>query len=200
MTETRRYVSPKREADAAATRARILDAFRDQLVLGMETLSPSGAAEQAGCSVRTVHGHFPTSESRIAALADHLEAELYTEPAVMPETPDQLPDHYRRIHRVALGSPLAAALLGQPSAVWREIRAARRHERLDAVRRVVRAVGAPAAATEPALAMLLALAGGEVAISMREHTDLEDDDIPDAIASTVELIIADLTQRAGESC
>ena len=198
MTDTRRYVSPKREAEAAATRARILDAFRDQLVEGIDSLSPSDAAERAGCSVRTVHGHFPTREDRIAALAAHLEAELYTEPAVMPETPDDLPDHYRRIHAVALGSPLAAALLGQPSSEWREIRARRRRERLDAVRRVVGAIGAPAEAAEPALSMLLALAGGEVAISMREHTELDDDRIPDAIAATVALIVADL-QRAADA-
>lgn len=196
MNDTRRYVSPKREAEAAGTRARILDAFRDQLVEGIDSLSPSDAAERAGCSVRTVHGHFPTREDRIAALAHHLEAEFYTEPAVMPETPDELPEHYRRIHRVALSSPLAAALLGQPSAEWRDIRAARRRERLDAVRRVVGSIGAPVEVAEPALSMLLALAGGEVAISMREHTDLDDERIPDAIASTVELIVSDLQRAA----
>lgn len=196
MTDTRRYVSPKREAEAAATRARILDAFRDQLVEGIDTLSPSDAAERAGCSVRTVHGYFPTREDRVAALAEHLEAELYADPIVLPEGPDDLPDHYRRIHAVALSSPLAGALLGQPSAEWREIRATRRRARLDAVRRVVRAIGAAEDATEAALAILLTLAGGELAISMRDNTDLADDRIPDAIATTVELIVGDLLRQA----
>jgi len=56
VSEPRRYVSPKREAQAAATRSAILDAFVEQLSdPGRNTLSPSEAAAQAGVSVRTVH-------------------------------------------------------------------------------------------------------------------------------------------------
>ncbi len=194
---TRRYNSPKREAEAEATRRRILDAFRHQLVTeGRDTLSPTDAAKRAGCSVRTVHGHFPSQESRIEALARNLDAEIYAEPPIPPETADDLGDHYRLIHQAALGSELSAALLSQVGSEWREIRALRRAARLDAVRTVVEGLGAPKEATEKALAVLLALAGGEVAIAMRDQSGLDADKVPDAIAHTVELVVADLRRAA----
>ena len=66
MSPTRSYVSPKREAQAAATRQAILEAFCAQLLdEGRDDLSPTEAAAAAGCSVRTVHTHFPTRESRV---------------------------------------------------------------------------------------------------------------------------------------
>ena len=71
MTGTRSYVSPKRQAKAEATRHAILEAFREQLIEpGRDQLSPTDAAAAAGCSVRTVHGYFPTQESRILGLAE----------------------------------------------------------------------------------------------------------------------------------
>jgi AcrR family transcriptional regulator len=70
VSEPRRYVSPKREAQAAATRSAILDAFVEQLSdPGRDTLSPSEAAVRAGVSVRTVHLYFPNLESQVAALS-----------------------------------------------------------------------------------------------------------------------------------
>ena len=60
MTSARRYVSPKREAQAHATRTAILEAFVEQLSEpGRDKLSPSEAALRAGVSLRTVHVHFP---------------------------------------------------------------------------------------------------------------------------------------------
>ena len=56
MTSTRRYESPKRDAQAAATRNAILEAFVEQLSEpGRDNISPSDAAVRAGVSLRTVH-------------------------------------------------------------------------------------------------------------------------------------------------
>ena len=67
MSETRRYSSPKREAQALATRNAILEAFAEQLSEpGRDRLSPSEAAVRAGVSLRTVHVHFPNEASQIA--------------------------------------------------------------------------------------------------------------------------------------
>lgn len=193
MSTTRRYVSPKREARAAATRQAILEAFRDQLLEGgRDTLSPTDAAARSGCSVRTVHGHFPTRESRVEALAEWLEEDLYPEPLPLPTSVDDLPDHYRTIHRAALASPLTPTLVGQTGSEWREVRSRRRAERLDAIRRVVASIGAPDDAATDATAVLLTLAGGEVTMIMRDQLGLDERRIPDAVAHTVELIIADL--------
>src|ERR1700736_3215866 len=71
MTEVRRYVSPRREAQAAATGEAILEAFAEQLSKpDRHTLSPSEAALRAGVSVRTVHLHFPNADSQIVAIGE----------------------------------------------------------------------------------------------------------------------------------
>lgn len=196
MTTTRRYDSTKRQAKAEATRRAILDAFRAQILdPGQDGLSPTDAAAAAGCSVRTVHGYFPTPESRVEALAALLEDELYDEPVTLPTSPDDLPGHYRTIHRAALASPLTAALVSQPGE-WRQVRSRRRADRLAAVREVVADIGAPEEPTEQATAVLLTLAGGEVTMSMREQAQMDEARIPDAVAHTVELIVADLRRAA----
>ena len=90
MSEPRRYVSPKREAQAAATRSAILDAFVEQLSdPGRNTLSPSEAAVRAGVSVRTVHLYFPNLESQVAALSEWFDQHLNPggiTPAAGPDT------------------------------------------------------------------------------------------------------------------
>ena len=197
MTTSRRYVSPKRAAKAEATRRAILEAFRDQLFEpDRETLSPTDAATAAGCSVRTVHGYFPDKESRIAGLAALLEEELYAEPVPIPQTVEDLPDHYRRIHLSALKHPLATALVKSGGPEWDEVRARRRADRLNAVRTVAAGIGAPAAATEQATGVLLALAGAEVTMTMRDQFGVTPEMIPDAVAHVVTLITDDLRRQA----
>jgi AcrR family transcriptional regulator len=197
VSTARSYVSPKREAGVAATRQAILMAFRDQLLEGdRDTLSPTDAAERAGCSVRTVHGHFPTKESRVEALAEWLDEHLYPEPLRLPTSIEELPDHYRSIHRAALKSPLTTALVAQSGSEWREVRAARRADRLDAIRRVVDSIHAPVGATADATAVLLTLAGAEITMIMRDEVGLDQERIPDAIAHMVELIVEDLRATA----
>ena len=196
MSPTRSYVSPKREAKAAATRQAILEAFRDQLLdPDRDSLSPTDAAAVVGCSVRTVHGHFPTRENRFEALASLLEEELYTEHLALPTSAEDLPDHYRTIHRAAVDSPFTEALVSQ-SGEWRQVRSRRRAGRLESVKRVVASIGAPADRTDEATAVLLTLAGGEITLLLRDQAGLAPDRIPDAVAHTVELIVADLRRAA----
>src|SRR5262249_48549720 len=102
MTSTRTYNSPKREAQAAATREAILAAFADQLSEGRDRLSPSDAAERAGVSLRTVHFHFPNEESQIIAISEWLDHVLYPSGVVLATGPDDLARYFRDIHTMAL--------------------------------------------------------------------------------------------------
>ncbi len=78
MTGSRRYVSEKRTAQAAATREAILEAFAEQLSDGdRTTLSPSDAARRAGVSVRTVHLHFPNADAQITAVGEWFDRHFY---------------------------------------------------------------------------------------------------------------------------
>jgi AcrR family transcriptional regulator len=198
VTASRRYVSPKREAQAAATRDAILQAFAEQLSSpDRTTLSPSEAARRAGVSVRTVHMHFPTADDQIIALAEWFDRHFYPAGIQVAQGPDDLARYFRDVHRGALEWPLTRALTSASSPVWREVRQRRRAERLDAIRRSAAAIGAPRQATEAATATLLSMSGADFTWTMRDY-GLPTDQIPDAIARTVQLIVDDLQAAAAQ--
>jgi AcrR family transcriptional regulator len=195
VSATRTYSSPKREAQALATRAAILEAFAEQLSEpGRDKLSPSEAALRAGVSLRTVHFHFPNEASQIAALGAWFDKVLYPKGVVLVSGPDDLPRYYRDIHRMALKHPVSR-ILASDRGVLREMRVARRAQRLEAIRQAVKAVGAPPRATADATALLLSLSGADASWPLHDH-GLPLERIPDVIANTVALIVDDLRAKA----
>ncbi len=195
MTEVRSYASPKRAAQAAATRRAILEAFAEQLSEpGRDTLSPSEAAARAGVSLRTVHFHFPNEASQVAALGEWFDGVLYPHGVVLCAGPDDLPRYFRDIHRDALKHPVSR-VLASDKGVWREMRQLRRAKRLEAIRKAVKAIGAPPRATADATAMLLSLSGADASWPLHDH-GLPLERIPGVIANTVELIVKQLRAEA----
>jgi AcrR family transcriptional regulator len=195
MSSSRRYVSPKREAQAVATRQAILEAFAEQLSEpGRDKLSPSEAAARAGVSLRTVHFHFPNEASQVAALGEWFDKVLYPKGVVLVSGPDDLPRYFRDIHAMALQHPVSRALASDRG-VWREMRQLRRAKRLEAIREAVKAIGAPPRATADATAMLLSLSGADASWPLHDH-GLPLDRVPDVIANTVELIVNQLRSKA----
>src|SRR5579875_1036647 len=70
-TATRPYRSPRRAAQKAATRRRILDALADHLAAGtFDSLSMDAAAAAAGVSPATLYRYFPNREALLDAIAD----------------------------------------------------------------------------------------------------------------------------------
>ncbi len=195
MSVTRRYDSPKRQAQAEATRQAILAAFAEQMSdPDRDRLSPSEAAQRVGVSLRTVHAHFPNEASQIAALGAWFDNILYPEGVELVTGPDDLPRYYRDIHRMALRHPVSRAL-ASGKGVWRQMRATRRSARLEAIRNAVKVVGAPPRATADATAMLLSLSGADASWPMHDH-GLPLRRIPDVIANTVALIVKQLREKA----
>ena len=195
MKPTRRYISPQRQAQAAATREAILAAFAHQLSEpGRDHLSPSEAARRAGVSLRTVHVHFPNEEIQIAALSDWFDRMLYPDGVVLASGPGDLPRYFRDIHAMALKHPQTRALSTR-GGVWRDVRQRRRVGRLEAIRAAVAAVGAPPQATEDATAMLLSLSGADASWPLYDH-GLPLARIPDVIAETVAMILEKLRRQA----
>lgn len=194
MSTARKYVSPKREAQAQATRTAILEAFAEQLSEpGRVTLSPSEAAERAGVSLRTVHFHFPNEEAQVTALGEWYDTHIRLSAVPLATGPDDLPRYYREIHRMGLKHPITR-VLATGGSVWKDMRASRRAARLEAIRRAVKAVGAPPRATADATAVLLSMSGADTSWSMYDH-GLAKERIPDVIADTVALILADLAAK-----
>lgn len=195
MAKARGYKSPKRELQAQATRKAILDALAEQLAEpGRDKLSPSEAAARAGVSLRTVHFHFPNEAAQVAALGEWFDSILYPKGVVPAAGPDDLPRYFRDIHRLALKHPISRALASDRG-VWREMRELRRAKRLAAIRAAVTEIGAPPRATAEATAMLLSLSGADASWPLHDH-GLPLDRIPDVIAHTVALIVADLRGKA----
>ncbi len=199
MNKPRRYESPTRQAQAAATREAILEAFVEQLSEpGHNGPSPSDAARRAGVSLRTVYVHFPNAETQIAALAEWFERHFYPNGVVVASGPDDLARYFRDIHTNALRSPLTRVLATTTVSAWQEVRQQRRTKRLDAIRQAVKAIGAPPEATEDATAMLLGLSGADASWRMHDFYGLPLERIPGVIANTVELIVEQLRAQAGE--
>lgn len=195
MSTARSYVSPKREAQAQATRTAILEAFAEQLAEpGRDTLSPSEAADRAGVSLRTVHFHFPNEAEQIAALGAWFDSHVRLDRVPLASGPDDLPRYFRDIHRMGLKHPVTR-ILASDKGVWKEMRVTRRAVRIDAIRRAVKAIGAPPRATADAAAMLLSLSGADASWSLHDH-GLPKERIPDAIAHTIALIVEDLHKKA----
>ena len=196
-TTTRAYVSPARQAQAAATRAAILEALVEQLrEPGRDSLSPAEAARAAGVSVRTVHLHFPNLESQITAVGQWCDQQIYAAgPVQVAQGPDDLARYFRDIHTAALASPYTRAL-SLMLLKWPEIRQRRRAGRLDAIRKAVAAIGAPAQATRDATAQLLSLSGLDASWPMHDPYGLPLERIPHVIANTVTLIVEQLKSQA----
>jgi len=200
VTAERTYASPRRSAQAAATRAAILDAFAEQIVdPDRSSLSPTEAAARAGVSVRTVHHYFPDIDAQLIGLAERFDAQARPQDVALADGPDDLARYFRDIHTVALRSLLARALAQFRSPAWNEVRARRRAERHEAIRRSVAAIGAPAQATEDATTMLLMLSGADICWPMHEIYHLPKERIPDVIANTVQLIVDQLERSVAGS-
>lgn len=200
MSEGRTYVSPKREAQAAATRDAILEAFAEQFSDPECTqLSPTLAAQRVGVSVRTVHHYFPDADARILGLGEWFDRRIYPQAVQVAQGPDDLARYFRDIHANALKSPVARALAEFRNPVWNEVRQRRRQARLDAIRHSVKEIGAPKRDTEDATAMLLALAGADISWPMHDSYGLPIERIPDRIAATVQLIVDELKAKARTS-
>lgn len=69
----RKYTSELRDAQAEATRTRILDALVEVLAEGVDTLSVPAVAQRAGVSVGTVYRHFGDKSGMLEALIPHAQ-------------------------------------------------------------------------------------------------------------------------------
>ena len=111
---SRTYASPLREEQAAATRARILDALVRTMGRGIAGLSIPAVAREAGVSVPTVYRHFGSKADLLAALAPHLlnRSGLMEEPQVQGDDFTSLArELYRR--NEAMDAETRAALASQ---------------------------------------------------------------------------------------
>lgn len=95
----RNYRSELREAQAEATRERILDALVEVLADGVEGFSIPAVAERAGVSVGTVYRHFGDKSGLLKALLPHAGKRTGTIIEEMPTSLEELDEVVRKIFR-----------------------------------------------------------------------------------------------------
>ena len=126
---TRKYTSELRDAQADATRSRILDALVEVLADGVDTLSIPAVAERAGVSVGTVYRHFGDKAGLLQALPAHAGRQAGLEIESVPESLEELAEVVHGVfrHFENTGDLLRAAFA---SRIGREARVQGSAERL----------------------------------------------------------------------
>lgn len=97
--KSRKYTSELREAQAEATRDRILDAVVEVLADGVDALSIPAVAERAGVSVGTVYRHFGDKAGLLRALIPHAARRTGTEIKWVPDSLEEIDDMVRKVFR-----------------------------------------------------------------------------------------------------
>lgn len=95
----RTYTSELRQAQAEATRTRILDALVEVLAEGVETLSVPAVAERAGVSIGTVYRHFGGKAGMLKALIPYTQSRTGIDIDSTPETLDEMRDALHQVFR-----------------------------------------------------------------------------------------------------
>jgi AcrR family transcriptional regulator len=193
MTVSRPYYSPARQARLEHTKRAIVDAFIAQLGdPGRTALSPAAAARTAGVSIRTVHHYFPDADAQLAAVAAEVEARLFPQQALLPQTPRDLPGLVTAVYRAAEGQlPLLRALVA--SSVGNQVRARRRAARLQAIRNVLAGIGAGPNETSRAVAVVSMLASADAGIVLADQYGLSLEEAGRACAEATRAIVAGLS-------
>lgn len=96
---SRKYTSELREAQAEATRDRILDAVVEVLADGVDALSIPAVADRASVSVGTVYRHFGDKAGLLQALIPHAARRTGTEVSSIPDSLEEIDEVVREVFR-----------------------------------------------------------------------------------------------------
>ena len=184
-----------REQHALATRERILSAVAERIERGhADELTMPGVAEASGVSLRTIYRYYQTREELLEAAGRWIGDELFRHP--YPRDLDEVADLYQEgcrdfDERPGLARALAQSQLGQRA------RGYRRRERLEAIRRALRAELTELGNEElrQAEAVLGYLHNILAYTSLREENGLSGEEIGEAVGWAIRTLTADLRSR-----
>jgi AcrR family transcriptional regulator len=184
-----------REQHLLATRERILSAVAELIERGHpDELTMPGVAKASGVSLRTVYRYYPTREQLLEAAGRWIGDELFKHP--YPRDLDEVADLYQEgcrdfDERPGLARALAQSQLGQRA------RGYRRRERLEAIRRALRAELTELGEEElrQAEAVLAYLHSILAYTSLREENGLSGEEIGQAVGWAIRTLTEDLRKR-----
>lgn len=198
----RRYSSPLRAEQAAATRQRILDAAIDlfQVTDSSEVAIPD-VAERAGVSVRTAYRAFPTRDDLLDGVLAELQGRFEAVAGPPPRTLEELVDSATRaVPAVFEVEPLYRALFATPAG--REL-----HRRTSSQRNepITSMLEQELAALTPEqrrrfVGALQALSSSRTVLFLKDYVGLDADDATATVRWALAALVAgvrDPEQRAG---
>jgi AcrR family transcriptional regulator len=184
-----------RDQHAELTRQRILAAVADLLEQGeLEELTVPAVAETSGVSLRTIYRYYPTREQLLEAAGRWIGDELLRHP--YPRDLDEVADLFQVgsrdfDERPGLVRALALSQLG------RDVRGYRRRERLQAIRRALRAELPNLSRQElkRAEAVLAYLHSMLAYTTMREENGLSGEEVGWAVGWAIRTLIKELRKQ-----
>jgi AcrR family transcriptional regulator len=184
-----------REQHALATRERILSAVADLIERGeTDELTMPGVAESSGVSLRTIYRYYRTREQLLEAAGRWIGNEVLEHP--YPRDLDEVADLYEEgcrdfDDRPGLVRALAFSQLGQ------RVRGYRRRERLEAIRRALRAElpNLGDGEIQRAEAVLAYLHSMLAYTTLREENGLTGEEIGESVGWAMRTLIADLRKQ-----
>ena len=193
---TRSYTSPQRREQAEATRIRILEAFAAQLGRpGATDINVTEAARDAGVAVRTVYHYFPDKQARVEGLAAWAD-EVFGPVEHPLETVDDLPGYTRAAYlRAQRHEALSRA--GVVAGFSAEVRLTRMRRTRARIRELLEGIGAPAAETSRAAAVVAVLESSEAGFPLVEGHGLSFEEAGNASAEAITAVIERLRRLAG---
>ena len=138
-TGTMGAYSELREAQAQATRARILEATLNVMARGVASVSIPAVAHEAGVSVPTVYRHFGTKRNLLASVFPHVVRRAGLDELVPPRSIEELGQGVRALfERIDSAGDLARAAAASPAAD--EVRRVDMPARLEMSRRLANSI------------------------------------------------------------
>lgn len=189
LVESRTYTSELRDAQAAATRERILDAVVEVLAEGVDTLSIPAVAERAGVSIGTVYRHFGDKSGLLKALIPHAGKGSGIDVESIPHTLEEVDDVVRKVyHHFENTDDLVRAAFA--SRIGREARIQGSAERLDVMRTMVRQIDPllPANQSDHLAKLLLILTTSDVYLQWKDRLGLDSDEAADEVMWAIRTI------------
>jgi AcrR family transcriptional regulator len=198
----RTYSSPLRAEQAAATRARVLDAAIDLLQASESgDVAIPDVAERAGVSVRTAYRAFATREDLLEAVLAELSARFEAIAGTVPTTLDEYPASadgaVRAVYEV---EPLFRAMFATPAG--RELHRRTAPRRREAIDDMLSTELADLTAQQRRRFVAIAhlLSSSRSVLLLKDYHDLDADDAVAAVRWALASLVAavrDPEQRAG---
>lgn len=180
--ERRVYSSPVREARAAATRRKILEAVVEVLADGVGELTVPAVAQRAGVSVGTVYRHFSDKSGLVEALPGYVAERIGLRPPTPVSTWEELDEVIRALYRrMAQADELLVAALA--SSVARQASDRTVAARMVAFRQSFSAIAPDLAgeSIERAAQLAFLLTSSQAVWRWRQQLDMDADQAADTV-------------------